>query len=204
MDDWNIQAVLFDFDGTLTRPGALDFPAIKKALGCPLDQPILEYVQAIATPYARKEALEQLDRFEILAARRSKPNDGAVEIVRWLKDQGLPVGIITRNSRASVLTALAHFAPLGVDDFDVLVTRDDPPAPKPSGQGVHWAARHLRTRPEAILMVGDYLFDCEAGRSAGARTALLDPHNDPRLEAAVCDVRLRCLDELKGLVRSSG
>ena len=28
----NIKAVLFDFDGTLTQPGALDFPAIKRKL----------------------------------------------------------------------------------------------------------------------------------------------------------------------------
>ena len=40
-----IKGVLFDFDGTLTRPGALDFPAIKQELGCPADQAILEYLE---------------------------------------------------------------------------------------------------------------------------------------------------------------
>jgi len=37
--------VLFDPDRTLTCPRALDFPAIKHELGCPLDEPILEHVE---------------------------------------------------------------------------------------------------------------------------------------------------------------
>ena len=30
---FRLRAVVFDFDGTLTRPGALDFPAIKREVG---------------------------------------------------------------------------------------------------------------------------------------------------------------------------
>ena len=33
MADNEIKAVFFDFDGTLTSPGALDFPKIKLAIG---------------------------------------------------------------------------------------------------------------------------------------------------------------------------
>jgi hypothetical protein len=33
--------VLFDFDGTLTHPGALDFAAIKREVGCPADRFVL-------------------------------------------------------------------------------------------------------------------------------------------------------------------
>jgi hypothetical protein len=42
-----IKGVLFDFDGTLTMPGALDFPAIKREMGCPPDFPILEYLETV-------------------------------------------------------------------------------------------------------------------------------------------------------------
>jgi len=33
---FDIKAVLFDFDGTLTKPGALDFPLLKKNYWLPL------------------------------------------------------------------------------------------------------------------------------------------------------------------------
>ena len=71
-----IKGVLFDFDGTLTRPGALDFPAIKRELGCPLDKPILEYLEVL--PPAKKSMLEKiLERREDEAAKTSVPNKGA-------------------------------------------------------------------------------------------------------------------------------
>ena len=47
MDEKRIKGVLFDFDGTLTLPGALDFPAIKRELNCPPDIPILEYLETV-------------------------------------------------------------------------------------------------------------------------------------------------------------
>jgi phosphoglycolate phosphatase-like HAD superfamily hydrolase len=58
-------------------------------------------------------------------------------IVAFIRRAGLPVGILTRNSRASVIAALENFPHLSVrTDFDVMITREDPAAIKPSGEGV--------------------------------------------------------------------
>lgn len=200
----SIKALLFDFDGTLTAPGAIDFPAIKSELGCPVDLPILEHIQKMNDPRAEREAMKRLSEFEIEAARQSRPNSGALETVAWLKQRRLAVGILTRNSRASVLRALEHFAPLGPDDFNLIVTREDPPAPKPSGDGLLWAARRFQVTPPEMLMVGDFLFDCQAGKAAGAVTALLDPGGDPRLCDADCDYRIRHLTEIQALLEGVG
>ncbi len=199
-----IKALLFDFDGTLTTPGALDFPSIKSDLGCPLDVPILEYIQSLKDHRAQSEAMERLTGFEIEAARRSTPNIGALETVAWLKRRNLALGIITRNSRASVLSALEGFHPLVPRDFNLIITREDPVAPKPSGEGILWAARRFHLAPRQVLMVGDYLFDCQAGKEAGAVTALLDPGNDPRLSAAECDYRIGHLEEIKTIIEQLG
>ena len=43
----SIRAVLFDFDGTLTLPGSIDFAGIKKAIRCPGDAPILEFIECL-------------------------------------------------------------------------------------------------------------------------------------------------------------
>lgn len=195
-----IQGVLFDFDGTLTGPGVLNFPKIKKQLGCPVDQPILEFIESMPDRHQQKSARAQLDQFEIQAARQSHPNLGAVDLIHWIKQQHLCLGIITRNSRSSVLAALENFNGIGLDVFDVLVSRDDPAAPKPSPDGIHLAAQTLRLTSRHLLMVGDYIFDCQAGQAAGAQTVLLDPHGDPRLQQAVCDYRIEHLSEVKKIV----
>jgi hydrogenase expression/formation protein HypE len=201
---YHIKAVLFDFDGTLTRSGALDFGAIRKALGCPQGVPILEFIKTLESGQVRQSAQTLLDRFELKGARDSIPNAGAQEVVVWLKRQGVAVGVLTRNSRTSVIRALENFDSIGAEDFDLMITRDDHPAPKPSGEGVLWAARRLGISAGEILVVGDFIFDTQAGRAAGALTALLDPHRDERLQAASCDFRIDSLDQVADIVRTGG
>jgi HAD superfamily hydrolase (TIGR01509 family) len=198
---YQIRAVLLDFDGTLTEPGILDFPAIKKSLGCPLEEAILEFIETIEDPGKRESALAALLYFEFQAAAASKPNPGAEELVLWLKAQHLPVGILTRNTRACVRRALENFHGLREDNFDLIVCRDDPIPPKPSGDGIAWASRRWGIDPGTILVVGDFVLDTQAGAAAGALTALLDPGRDPRVKEASCHFRIRHLSELLPIIR---
>ena len=84
------KAVLFDFDGTLTEPGAIDFAVIKTAVGCPVDSPILEYIAALPDPDQRENAYATLDKFETEAAERSMPNEGAESLLAHLRIDGHP------------------------------------------------------------------------------------------------------------------
>lgn len=199
-----IQAVLFDFDGTLTLPGALDFAAIRQAVSCPAGRPILEFIHAIRDPRERRAALDKLDTMELRAAGRSKPNAGSQELIGWLKSNGFGLGIITRNSRQSVLRALENFNTVEPADFNLIITRDDPVRPKPSGEGIQQAAGMWRLPPRQILVVGDFVFDCLAGRAAGAPTVLLDAFCDPRLQEVDCDYRISGLNELKKILEIDG
>ena len=58
MDEKRIKGVLFDFDGTLTLPGALDFQAIRREMKCPPDIPILEWLETV--PAERKPPLRKI------------------------------------------------------------------------------------------------------------------------------------------------
>jgi hydrogenase expression/formation protein HypE len=169
---FRVSAVLFDFDDTLTAPGALDFEHIRRELGCPLELPILEYVASLPEA-ARRKAEARLAELELEAAGRAQPNPAADEVVRRLRAQGLPLGILTRNGRGAVERALQNFPGLAPTDFDVIVSRDDPGAPKPAPDGVVLAAARLGVDPSELLVVGDYVFDILAGSAAGAVTALL-------------------------------
>jgi HAD superfamily hydrolase (TIGR01509 family) len=170
---FRLEAVLFDFDGTLTAPGAIDFSAIRTALACPPGTPILEYIDTLESVQRRAELLEILDAFEIEAAASSLPNPGAEEAVRSARAKGVRVAVLSRNSRRSIARALENFPTLVEADFDLIVSRDDPPQVKPDPESVRYAARRLGISVENLLVVGDYLFDVQAGEAAGAFTCLL-------------------------------
>jgi hydrogenase expression/formation protein HypE len=170
-----VRGVLFDFDGTLTRPGSLDFPRIKKAIDCPPDLPILEYLQTLEEA-RRCQAMEVLEDLENQAARRSEPNLDALELLIWLKERKTPFGLVTRNGIQSIRIALSHFKPLQAEDFHAIVTREQA-RPKPSPEGPLLAAYMLRLHPGSLMFVGDYRFDIMAGAAASMITVLLTNGN---------------------------
>jgi hydrogenase expression/formation protein HypE len=168
-----IRAVLFDFDGTLTRPEAIDFDALRALLGCPAGTAILEYIDSLPTEAARREAHRTLDGFEKAAARASVPNNGAEELIELLRARGYKIGILTRNSMASILEALKNFRMVTPGHFGAILTRENSGRPKPHPDGVLAAAGILAVETAEMLVVGDFVFDIAAGQAAGARTALL-------------------------------
>ena len=195
-----IKAVLFDFDGTLTEPGALDFAAVREAVGCGPSQPILEFIEGIPDEEKRQAALQTLDRLEIEAAARSRPNAGSERLVKFLRHNGLKVGIVSRNSLRSIEIALANFGSLRAADFDVVLTRDDPIPPKPSPAGIRDAAERMGVPVGQVLVVGDYVYDIEAGCRAGARTAFLTNRGRLACGAPPPDFTVGGLEDIEEIV----
>lgn len=189
----HVEAVLFDMDGTLTRP-VLDFPRIKQAIGCPESTPILEWLET--QPAADQPRLEQaLIDFEIAAARSAVVASGACDLVDWLVSRRYKVAIITRNCRQAVAITLQKCKL----DIQTLWTREDIPR-KPSGQAVVGLCRRLVVEPPRAVVVGDYKFDLEAAREAGAASVLLLHTPESPEWANLADAVIRDLSELKGLL----
>lgn len=203
MKIFNIKAVLFDFDGTLTRPGALNFHDIRKAVGCPPEKPILEYIGDIKNPADRSIAVATLEAFEMRGAEDSAPHSGAEDLVCHIRSLGMKTGILTRNGLAPVRRAFENFTTIGFDDFDVVVTRNDSAKPKPSGEGVRFAAERIGVAPPEMLVVGDYIFDIQAGVRAGCPTVYLknpgvNQHHKPEADFTISDLK-----EIYGILRQS-
>lgn len=156
------RAVLFDMDGTLTRP-MLDFPCIKAEMGIGR-RPILEALTEMNHD-SRRVAEAILLRHEEEAAAGSTLNVGCSDILAWLAERRIRTALITRNSRASVETVLKRH---GLQ-VDVTVAREDA-APKPDPQPLRLACERLEVRPADAWMVGDGQYDVEAGNAAGIPT----------------------------------
>ena len=191
------RALLFDMDGTLTRP-MLDFPRIKAEMGIG-DRPILEALAQLA-PDARRTAEAVLLRHEEQAARESSLNDGCHDVLAWIRSRGIATALITRNSRTSVETVLrAHGLKV-----DVILSREDA-APKPDPQPLRLACERLGVEPRDAWMVGDGQYDIEAGLAAGITTVWISHGRDRTFTAKpsnvvenLCELQL-LLEQAHGL-----
>ena len=196
-----IAGVLFDFDSTLTRPGSIDFRAIKQSLGCPADSTILDFIDSLSDASKRGAALDVLTHNERIAAEASLPADGAEELVGELRGAGYAVAILTRNSRDSIERSLKNFAQLEAHSFDTVVTRDDPVAVKPDPQSVRFAAERMGVAAAQLLMVGDHYYDIAAGRDAGSWTCLITHATRPEWADTVgADYEINTLQQLRPIL----
>jgi HAD superfamily hydrolase (TIGR01549 family) len=153
-------------DGTLVSQ-ELDFEAIRQEIGLPTGTPLIEALAQLDLE-RRRAADVILDRHECLAAERATVIAGVVEFLGWLDARSIRKAVLTRNSRRSAETVLSRCRLT----FDPIVAREDGP-PKPNPHGIWQICEAWQIAPADVLMIGDYLYDIEAGRSAGARTALV-------------------------------
>ena len=186
------QAVIFDFDGTLTR-SYLDFDKIRAELGIDAGL-ILEAISEMNAD-ARAHAETVLKRHEWEAARNAELQPGACEVVAACRAHNVPVAILTRNARPT----LDHVLDLFGITVDAIRTRDDG-AIKPSPEPVHSICKQLGVTAAASWMVGDHLFDVRTGKAAGARTVLFIDGGGVPHDTGGADHVVHCLEELLPLV----
>jgi HAD superfamily hydrolase (TIGR01509 family) len=189
---------VFDMDGTLTV-SVHDFVAIRRALDIPLQDDILEHLAALPTEQGRAKHAWLLEHERELAIA-SRPAQGAVALVRQLAANGCRLGILTRNAQE-----LAHITLAAIGLADCFAVADiigrDEALPKPSPDGLLKLASAWGVAPGELVMVGDYRFDLECGRAAGARTVLVNvPENSwPEL----CDWHAVDCHALAGLIQNA-
>ena len=160
-----LRAIAFDLDSTLTRP-YLDFKKLRQHLNLP-EGDILGWLgQLPTTEKTRASAL--IEAFEQDGVENVEWNDNAQTTLDAVRAMGVPLAIVTRNSRASLIAVCRR---LGIE-VDLLVAREDAP-PKPNPACLHYTAECLSVPVSDLLMIGDYRHDTDAARAAGAIPVLL-------------------------------
>jgi len=193
----DFQAIIFDMDGTLTIPQH-DFDAIRAEFNIPAGQLILEYLAELP-PAESAQRLAQLEAIERNIATRSEPAAGLGELLELTASINLQIGILTRNSRANALLSLTAIGRRQFFRDECIVGRDEA-APKPDPAGIHLLAQRLGHPAHSCLMIGDYVHDLNAGRSAGCFTVHLR-HEGSECWPELTDLCVRSLGELGELIR---
>jgi phosphoglycolate phosphatase len=213
-----IEAVIFDFDGTLAILN-IDFGSIKEE--------ILNLVEGYGTRREflterylletideghsilskggrrfaerfRKEAHRIVIQRELEAASKSRLLPGVETMLRKLKGAGLKVGIVTRNCDRAVRRIVPHIDSL----CDIFLSRDSVKRVKPDPYHVAAILNTLGVSGRNAIMVGDHPMDIIAGKRAGMRTVgvLTGRTTEDELAETGADYILKSASQLSKLV----
>ena len=203
MHPQTLQAVLFDFDGTLTPSLPLWLEAYHIALRT--FSLTLTDAGVLRRCFFRDWADVAGDlgvctaaELQIEVARGLEQSFAAValfplarDIIERCREQGMRTALVTSSPRKLIDTVatkldLAHL-------FDFVICGDEVTNHKPHPEPVTRTLQALRCEPAAAIMIGDSTADVLAGKAAGTRTALFMPddhhrfHDGTRLRATQPD-----------------
>jgi HAD superfamily hydrolase (TIGR01509 family) len=158
---------IFDLDGTLTLP-VHDFEYIRRELDIPAIADILGYLDSLPEAEAcwRHTRLQEI---EIQLAYEAQPSPGAIDAIAKLHQSGAQLGVLTRNDRDIALLTLETIGMGHYFAAENVLGRNEA-LPKPDPAGIFHLLSEWRAQPSEAVMVGDYLFDLQAGRAAGTTT----------------------------------
>jgi len=180
----DVQAVLFDLDGTLLD-SAVDLYAALQAYCAEVDAAMPPYAMVrevvsrggraiLRCAFAEDDAAlllrmpRYLDIYADIMARHTRPFDGIEPLLAALESAGLSWGIVTNKPGFLTEELIKRI------DWDLrasaVVCGDTLPVKKPDPAPVLLACEHAGVEPVRCVFVGDDARDVEAGRAAGLYT----------------------------------
>ncbi|WP_294768944.1 phosphoglycolate phosphatase [uncultured Rhodoferax sp.] len=182
----DVQAVLFDLDGTLIDSApdlgaAADkmrvdrgLPSLPAELYRPMAgagaRGMLQIAFGMSPQDTEFAAMREefFVNYERCMTERTYAFEGVQALLQTLEQRGLPWGVVTNKSERFTLPltrSMPLFAGAGA-----VVSGDTTPHAKPHPAPLLEAARRMGIDPQSCIYVGDDARDIEAGRAAGMRT----------------------------------
>jgi len=158
-------------DGTLTN-AIHNFDAMRTELKLPAGKPILESIAELPTDEA-EQINKALDEMEYDIASKATAQPHAEELLTLLQENHCYLGIVTRNGHG-IAEATLKACGLGRFFTSHTIIGRECASPKPLPDGVELLLSRFSTNASNAVMIGDYLFDLEAGKRAGTSTVHLD------------------------------
>lgn len=140
---------------------------MRNELQAPADLGLLEYVESLSDTRERERAMAVIHRHEMTGANLATWMPGAEETIHELYLADVPIGIVTRNSRAAARLTMQR---LGMPPMP-LKAREDA-APKPNPEALLAIADTWDIAPHDCAYIGDYHYDTQAASRAGMQAVL--------------------------------
>jgi len=187
----NIQAVLFDLDGTLIDSvpayfrlmaamlDAVGLPPAPRALVAELMTDGLSVLEQMIPAEMSHRKDELIARLLVVGRERSTAMfrheieliPGVEGLLPLLGARGLRMGVVTSTERRNIEKKLTPLEREGLTEFlEVVIATEDAPHKKPAPDPLLEGARRLGVPAGRCLYVGDSHVDIRAGRTAGMRT----------------------------------
>lgn len=170
-----INALLFDWDGTLVDSAQLGLRAFQQsfnALGVPFDHEVYQAVyspnwysiyEAMALPKEKWQLADDL-WVQHYGEQTAQLVPGAQQTIKDLKQKGYRLGVVSSGSECRVARELSQ---LGMESFfETIVCNEQMENKKPHPEGLETAMRSLGCASDATCYVGDSPEDIEMGKRA--------------------------------------
>lgn len=207
-----LQAVLFDWDGTLLDSFDADssaYLAMFRELGIPwgLKELAIHYTpnwhrvyRAAKIPRSKYELADKLWA-KNYAHHTPKLVPATRSVLAWVARR-YQLGLVTSGDRTRVLRQLRHFSLTGA--FATHVCAGDTPHKKPHPAPLRLALKQMCLRPSACVYVGDSPHDLEMSKRAGVRAIAVIGRfpTEAGLRAAKPEFLLNSLKELPAVLKS--
>lgn len=159
---------ILDWDGVLAET-KLDFSGIRERYYGGRRALLLEEADTLS-PSDRKSLMSDLRDLEMRGAEKAEPIPGAVELLEWLSGRNIPCCIVSRNCAESIELAAQA---VGIKLPEKVWNRDNFKWLKPDPQAFIHAAESIGVPVSDCVAIGDFLYDVQCARRAGARAVLV-------------------------------
>ena len=193
-DDWEPEAYLFDFEGTLvtfewnlTKGISIILNEIE-LIGYSMNlfdgSPSYVDIHKVASVISEQDdestimnvIAEVHDQFDADALSRWKLYKDAKQTLNKLKNNGKLLGLVTNVGSKAINSAIKK---LELDDiFEIVITRNHVSRLKPDPEGLLMAANSLKIDPDSILFTGDSYDDLGAAKAATMKSCYLSGGQD--------------------------
>ena len=193
-DDWEPEAYLFDFEGTLvtfewnlTKGISIILNEIE-LIGYSMNlfdgSPSYVDIHKVASVISEQDdestimnvIAEVHDQFDADALSRWKLYKDAKQTLNKLKNNGKLLGLVTNVGSKAINSAIKR---LELDDiFEIVITRNHVSRLKPDPEGLLMAANSLKINPDSILFTGDSYDDLGAAEAANMKSCYLSGGQD--------------------------
>jgi phosphoglycolate phosphatase len=218
----NLDAVFFDFEGTLVNfqwklEAAVDETLTALSLsGFPRDlygeNPGYAQIYNLTIRLSsqqtspggespQKKIMDEIyDRYDLDALTRWQLYPDTTDVLSMLKRSRCKLGLVSNIGGATLTSALERLNILRF--MDIVVSRNEMPFLKPHPEGLLTAAQKLGLSPNRILFVGDSRNDVAAAHAAGMNSCYLVGGEDlpDKLEAFSPNSTITTLGQLPGLI----